>query len=88
MLFGWLKGIWAIGRWKEAKSPETPQLTSLDRVSSNPISFPAIAKQSVHPMSLEIIKEKPEISQNRKRELEQVRSRLHEIGKIAYNENT
>jgi len=24
LLFGWLKGIWAIGRWEEPKSPETP----------------------------------------------------------------
>jgi hypothetical protein len=22
--FGWLKGIWAIGRWEEPKSPEIP----------------------------------------------------------------
>jgi hypothetical protein len=64
------------------------ELTSLDRLSSNPISFPAIAKQYVHPMSLEISKEKAEISLYRKRELKQMRSRLREIGETAYNEDT
>jgi len=30
LLFGWLKGIWAIGRWEEPKSPETPRWFFLD----------------------------------------------------------
>jgi len=29
LLFGWLKGIWAIGRWEEPKSPEIPQILAL-----------------------------------------------------------
>jgi hypothetical protein len=33
LLFGWLKGIWAIGRWEEPKSPEPPISIPLTRVS-------------------------------------------------------
>ncbi len=32
--FGWLKGIWAIVRWEEPKSPVTPQRYSLTFVNS------------------------------------------------------
>jgi multicomponent Na+:H+ antiporter subunit D len=64
------------------------EVTSLARLSRNPVTLPEIAIKYVHLMSLQIIKENAEISQNRKRELEHMRSRLREIRKIAYNENT
>ncbi|MFB0506868.1 MAG: Na(+)/H(+) antiporter subunit D [Thermodesulfobacteriota bacterium] len=64
------------------------EVTSIASLSRNPISIPAITKQYVHLMTAQILKYNAEISQNRKRELEHIRSRLREIKGMAYNENT
>ncbi len=64
------------------------EVTSVASLSRNPISIPSITKQYVHLVTLQILKYTAEISQNRERELEHMRSRLHQMRKIAYDENT
>ena len=84
----WLSTVPLNGLRLRAQAFFSREVTSIARLSRNPASFPEIATKYVHLMSLQIIKENGEISQNRKRELEHMRSRIREIGKIAYNENT
>ena len=64
------------------------EVASVARLSRNPISIPALTKQYVHLMTVQILKHNAEISQNRRMELEHMRSKFREIRKIPYNENT
>lgn len=84
----WLSTVPLNGLRLWAQAFFSREVASIARLSRNPVTLPEIAIKYVHLMSLQIIKENAEISQNRKRELEHMRSRLREIGKIAYNENT
>ncbi len=84
----WLCTVPLNGLRLRAQAFFSKEVTLVAGLSRNPMSFPAIVKQYVHLISLQIIKENAEISQNRKRELEYMRSRLRETGNIAYNENT
>jgi hypothetical protein len=55
------------------------EVTSITRLSRNPISLSEIAIQYVHMMTFQIREHKAEISANRKRELEHMRSRFREM---------
>ena len=65
-------------------SREVRGITGLSR---NPISMPEIAIKHVHLKMLKLLRESARSPEERMRELEEMRSRLDEIRKMAYDEN-